>query len=107
MVDLMSRTLMHRSRSRAIKRLNKLDGTELFLRLSDLRWSMRLSILSALTPANHRAGDDRENGPTGEGYYHLAYDGAVVKAPQCWDQGLEHKCTDNAAYCSVTRISEA
>jgi hypothetical protein len=45
--------------------------------------------LSALTPANHRAGDDRQNGPTDGGYYQLAYDGDIVTAPPGGDQGLE------------------
>ena len=46
--------------------------------------------IAPLTPASlHSAGDDRQNGPAGGGYYHLADDGAVVEAPQGWDQGLE------------------
>jgi len=49
-------------------------------------WPARLS---ALTPASDRAGDDRQNGPTGGGYDQLAYDGAIVNAAQGWDQGLE------------------
>ena len=44
---------------------------------------IRLS--APLTPIQHSAGDDRQNGPTGGGYYHLADDGAVVEAPQSWD----------------------
>jgi hypothetical protein len=37
---------------------------------------------SALTPASHySAGNDRQNGPTGGGSYHLANEGADVEAP--------------------------
>ena len=66
---------------------------------------IRLS--APLTPIQHSAGDDRQNGPTGGGYYHLADDGAVVEAPKGWDQGLEDECTDNAANCSGNRVSGA
>ena len=41
----------------------------------------RLAML--FTPANlHSAGDDRQSGPTGGGYYYLADDGAGPHAPQ-------------------------
>jgi hypothetical protein len=42
-----------------------------------------------LTPSLHSGGDDRQSGPTGGRYYQLADDGAVVDAPQGWDQGLK------------------
>jgi hypothetical protein len=44
---------------------------------------------SRFSPASNSACDDGQNGPTDGGYYQLAYDGAIVNAPQGWDQGLE------------------
>jgi len=60
------------------------------------------------TPASlHSASNDRQNGPTGGGYYHLTDDRTEVDARQGRDQDLEDQCTDNATYCSGNRVSRA
>jgi hypothetical protein len=47
------------------------------------------SSLFVLTPTRHDARGDRQNCPTGGGYYQLGYDRAIVNAPHGRDQGLE------------------
>ena len=63
------------------------------------------TIIAPFSPVSlHSSGDDRQSGPTGGGYYQLADDGAIVDAPQRWDQDLEAECTHDAADCSGDRV---
>jgi prevent-host-death family protein len=52
-------------------------------------WRRCSSLGSVSTPARNGACADGQTGPTDGGYYRLSYDGAIVNAPQGWDQGLE------------------
>ena len=63
---------------------------------------------TTLTPTSpHNGSDDGQKRATGDGSYHLAEDGAEIKASQGRDEGLEDFCANNTTYCSGDRVSGA